>query len=110
MRRLRVHRLSGVPPGGPWDNLGSQWRVLATLWLHAETLLSKAACKDLSTKEIIKSDIPEDWKRWMIAKLMKNDAHKPSDNFGKMFMIYLKELPTDICKPGGTVHQENDSG
>ena len=92
--------------GAPWDSLGSQWQSLARLWLRAELALVKAARSDLSFNNISQSELPEDWKNWMISKLMKSDAHHPINTFRQHFTDYIKRLPTDVWKEGGTVMQQ----
>ena len=92
--------------GAPWDSLGSQWQSLARLWLRAEMALVKAARSDLSFNDISQSELPEDWKNWMISKLMKSDAQRPTSTFGQHFTDYIKRLPTDARKAGGTVMQQ----
>ena len=92
--------------GAPWDSLSSQWQSLARLWLHAELALVKAAWSNLSFNNISQSELPEDWENWMISKLMKSDAHRPTNTFGQHFTDYIKHLPTDVRKEGGTVMQQ----
>ena len=92
--------------GAPWDSLGSQWQSLAQLWLCTELALVKAARSDLSFNNICQSKLPEDWKNWMISKLMKSNAHRPTNTFGQHFTNYIKRLPTDVWKEGGTVMQQ----
>jgi hypothetical protein len=91
-----------------------QWRSLAALWLRAESALSKSGRTDLSFTQIRKASLPEEWKEWMNAKLMKTDTKRPSDKFGKVFTDYLNGLlstPSDVggavmaavwCRPGKT--------
>lgn len=57
-----------------WESLGAQWRSLTALWLWAESALSKSGHTDLSFTQIRKASLPEEWKEWMDAKLMKTDA------------------------------------
>ena len=112
------HGLSGVPAalqhlreavglaGEPWETMGSEWKSLAALWLRTETFLSKASRTDLSFDEIRTSDIPEEWKDWMYAKLMKTDASLPKESFGQVFTQYLGRLPSSVRKVGGTVMKQ----
>jgi hypothetical protein len=83
--------------------LGAQWRSLAALWLRAESALSKSGRTDLSFTQICKASLPEEWKEWMNAKLMKTDAKCPSDKFGKVFTNYLNGLPSTPLDVGGAV-------
>jgi hypothetical protein len=83
--------------------LGAQWRSLAALWLRAESALSKSGRTDLSFTQIRKASLPEEWKEWMNAKLMKTDAKRPSDKFGKVFTDYLNGLPSTPSDIGGAV-------
>jgi len=80
-----------------------QWRSLAALWLWAKSTLSKSGRTDLSFTQIRKASIPEEWKEWMNAKLMKTDAKRPSDKFGKVFTDYLNGLPSTPSDIGGAV-------
>ena len=86
--------------GAPWDSLGSQWQSLARLWLRAELALVKAAWSNLSFNNISQSELLEDWENWMISKLMKSDAHRPTNTFGQHFTDYIKHLPTDVQREG----------
>ena len=93
----RTHGLSSVPThlqylrqevglsGEPWDNLGKEWRSLASLWLCAEMLLLKSTRSDQTFTEIHKSNIPKVRKDWMCSKNMKTDSPKPADSFGRIF-------------------------
>jgi len=71
--------------------------ALGSLWLCAEQALSKSGCTDLSFDEVRKSNIPEEWKDWMNAKIMRIDARQPSESFGKTFTDYLTQLLTDVA-------------
>jgi hypothetical protein len=86
-----------------WETMGAKWRALGSLWLRAEQALSKSGRTDLSVDEVRKSNIPEEWKDWMNAKITKIDARRPSESFGKTFTDYLKQLPSDTAQVGGTV-------
>ncbi|KIM91745.1 hypothetical protein PILCRDRAFT_851 [Piloderma croceum F 1598] len=111
----RQHGLSGVPPsvhylreevglaGPAWETMGPQWQALGVLWLHAEQALSKSGRTDLLMGEVRKSDIPEQWKDWMYAKIMRTDALRPSETFRKVFTNYLRQLPPGSVDIGGTV-------
>ena len=57
-----------------WEMMGAKWRALRSLWLRAEQALSKSGRTDLSVDEVRKSNIPEEWKDWMNAKITKIDA------------------------------------
>jgi len=89
--------------GKAWDSLGADWQALAALWLRTETALSKSGRTDLTFNEIRTSSIPDDWKEWMNAKLMKTDAKRPTESFGQVLTDYLKGLPLSVLKIGGTV-------
>jgi hypothetical protein len=80
-----------------------QWRSLAALWLRAESALSKSGRTDLSFTQIHKASLPEEWKEWRNAKLMKTDAKHPSDKFGKVFTNYLNGLPSTLSDVGGAI-------
>ena len=107
--------LSGVPPsvhylreevglaGLAWETMGAKWRALGSLWLRAEQALSKSGRTDLSFNEVRKSNIPEEWKEWMNAKILRIDAKGPSESFGKTFTDYLRQLPPGTAEVGGTV-------
>ena len=109
------HGLSGVPAvlqplceeiglaGEAWAALGPAWQALASLWLRAEACVSKSGWTDLTFNEIRKSAIPNEWKEWMNAKLMKIDVKRPADTFGKVLTDYLSGLPSTALKVGGTV-------
>ena len=109
------HGLSGVPAvlqplreeiglaGEAWAALGPAWQALASLWLCAEACVSKSGWTDLTFNEIHKSAIPNEWKEWMNAKLMKIDAKQPADTFRKVLTDYLSGLPSTALKVGGTV-------
>lgn len=113
-----LYGLSGVPASlqylreevglaGPnWESLGADWKALASLWLRAEMALAKACRTDLSYNEIRGASIPNEWKDWMYAKLMKTDATGPSEAFGKVFTAYLDELPSSTMATPGTVMTE----
>ena len=89
--------------GLDWETMGAKWRALGSLWLRAEQALSKSGRTDLSFDEVRKSNIPEDWKDWMNAKIMRIDARRPAESFGKTFTDYIKQLPPDTAQVGGTV-------
>jgi hypothetical protein len=109
------HGLSSVPSalqpfreevglaGADWDALGPEWQALATLWLRAETWLSKSGRSELTLAEIRTSSIPDEWKHWMSAKLMKTNTNPPSESFGQVFTDYLDGLPSSVLEEGGTV-------
>jgi hypothetical protein len=89
-----------------WESLGAEWQALAALWLRAETALFKAGRTDLSFTEIQKASIPDEWKEWMNAKLLKTDAKRPAESFGQVFTNYLNGLPSTVMDIGGTVMTE----
>jgi hypothetical protein len=90
--------------GAPWESLGAEWHSLAALWLRTETALSlRSGRTDLSFADIHKSSIPEAWKEWMNAKIMKTDTQRPSDSFGKELANYLSGLPSTAFDIGGTI-------
>ena len=113
-----MHGLPSVPPtfqflreeiglvGPAWESLGREWQSLAKLWLRMELFLVKAAQSDLSFNEIHLSDIPQDWKDWMSAKLMSSNASQLVESFGSKFTMYLKGLPPSICMTGRTVMEQ----
>jgi len=100
--------------GPSWETMGAKWQALGSIWLRAEQALSKSGRTDLSFGEIRQSDIPEEWKDWAYAKIMKVDAKRPSESFGKTFTTYLSRYssnPEDMagtimsntwCRPGKT--------
>ena len=92
--------------GEGWESLGAEWQDLAALWLRTETALSKSGRIDLTFTEIRKSSIPEEWKEWMNAKVMRIDAKRPADSFGQVFTGYLNGLPSTAFDIGGTVMTE----
>jgi hypothetical protein len=83
--------------------MGAEWQSLASLWLRTDTALIRSGRTDLSFKEIHQLSIPDDWKQWMFAKIMKVDAKCPPDSFGKVFTDYLHGLPANTDVIGGTV-------
>jgi hypothetical protein len=83
--------------------MGAQWQALGSLWLRAEQALSKSGRTDLSFAEIKQSDMPEEWKDWAYAKIMKVDARPPSESFGKTFTTYLSRYSSDAEDMAGTV-------
>jgi hypothetical protein len=83
--------------------MGAEWRALASLWLRAKKALFKSSRTDLSFDEVRKSGIPEEWKDWIDAKIMKTDTKHPSESFGKAFTNYLNGLPSGAVAIGGTV-------
>jgi hypothetical protein len=95
-------RLAGVD----WESLGDNWQTLAALWLHAETSLSKSGRTDLSFDQIRLSSIPDAWKDWMCAKVMKSNATRPAEEFGQVFTKYLNKLPLSTVAIKGTVMME----
>jgi hypothetical protein len=80
--------------GAPWESFGAKWQALASLWLRAEATLVKSGRSDLSYNEIDQSSIPEEWKDWMSAKLLRTDAKRPPDSFGQRFTDYLQGVPS----------------
>jgi hypothetical protein len=90
----------------PWESLGDKWQALAAKWLRAEAALSKSGNIELTFTEIRHSAIPDDWKDWMSAKVLKIDARPPSDSFGQAFTDYLRGLPPSALKVGGTAMSE----
>ena len=92
--------------GEPWDSLGASWQALAAKWLRAEAALAKSGNKELTFNEIRQSDIPEGWKDWMSAKVLRIDAKPASETFGQDFTDYLRGLAPSTLKVGGTVMSE----
>jgi hypothetical protein len=86
--------------------LGATWQVLAALWLRAETTLFKSGHTNLSFTEIQKATIPDEWKEWMNAKLLKTDVKHPAKSFRQVFTNYLNGLPSTVVDIGGTVVTE----
>ena len=113
-----MHGLSSVPPtfqflreeiglvGPAWESLGREWQSLAKLWLCMELFLIKAAQSNLSFNKICLSNIPQDWKDWMSAKLMSSGASQPVESFRPKFTKYLKGLPPSVRRTGGTVMEQ----
>jgi hypothetical protein len=83
--------------------MGARWQALGALWLRAEQALSKSGRTDLSFGEIRQSDIPEEWKDWAYAKIMRVDAKPPSESFGNTFTTYLSQYPPNAADMAGTV-------
>jgi hypothetical protein len=83
--------------------LGSGWQALGYLWLCTETALAWSGRADLTFAEICNLSIPDDWKDWMYAKLMRTDATCPVESFGKVFTDYLNGLPSSAQKLSGIV-------
>jgi hypothetical protein len=83
--------------------MGAKWQALGSLWLRAEQALFKSGRTDLSFDEIRQSDIPQEWKDWVYAKIMKIDAKRPSELFGTAFTNYLSRLPSHAVDIGSTV-------
>jgi hypothetical protein len=92
--------------GTQWESLGADWQALGALWLRAETALCKSGHVDLTYQEINSSSIPDEWKDWMYAKLMRTDANRPADTFGQVFTDYLNGLPETTQAIGGTIMSE----
>jgi len=92
--------------GTQWESLGADWHALGALWLRAETALCKSGRVDLTYQEISSSSIPDEWKDWMYAKLMRTDANRPADTFGQVFTEYLNGLPETTRTNGGTIMSE----
>jgi len=100
--------------GNAWESLGADWQALGALWLRAETAIATSGRRDLSFTQIRKSTLPDSWKEWMNAKLMKTATQRPPKSFGKVLTDYLKSLPstksegrdtimTEVwCRPGET--------
>lgn len=63
----------------------------------------KSGRVDLTFNEIRKSSIPDEWKEWINAKLMKVDAKRPAESFGQSLTDYLSGLPSTALDIGGTV-------
>jgi len=115
---ISLYGLSGVPASlqylceevglaGPnWESLGVDWKALAALWLRAEIALAKFCQTNLSYNQIREASIPDQWKDWMYAKLMKTDAKGPSESFRKVFTAYLNGLPSSTMAIQGTVMTE----
>jgi hypothetical protein len=115
---LSLYGLSGIPASlqylheevglaGPnWESLGADWKAPAALWLHAEMALAKSCRTDLSYNQIWESSIPDQWKDWMYAKLMKTNTKGPSESFGKVFTAYLDGLLSSTMAIQGTVMAE----
>ena len=113
-----MHGLSGVPPTfqflrekiglvrPAWESLGREWQLLAKPWLCMELSLVKAAWSDLLFNKIHLSNIPQDWKDWMSAKLMSSNASQPAELFGPKFTKYLKGLPPSVHMTGGAVMEQ----
>jgi hypothetical protein len=76
--------------GDPWKSLGAEWQALATLWLQAEAVIARSGWPELLFTQIHKSAIPNYWKEWMNAKLMKTNVEHPTKAFGKVLTDYLK--------------------
>ena len=89
-----------------WESLGAGWHSLCALWLQAEAILARTSIPDLSFTQICKSAIPDDWKKWMNAKLMKADMDCPQKGFGKVLMQYLKGPPSTTLAGSATVVTE----
>ena len=89
--------------GPAWESMGAQWQTLGSLWLCAEQALSKSGRTDLLMDEVRKSDIPAEWQDWMYVKIMRTDAMRPSESFGKVLTDYLSGLSPGSVKTGGTV-------
>ena len=86
--------------------MGARWQALATLWLCAEAVLSSSGRTNLSFLQIHKSTLPDDWKEWMNAKLMRTNTPAPAEPFGKIFTSYLKGIQETMLEQGGTVMTE----
>ena len=89
--------------GMGWESLRAEWQALTTLWLHTETTLSKSSHIDLSFTEICKASIPNEWKVWMNAKVMKIDAKHLVESFRQVLTNYLNGLPSTVFNIGNTV-------
>ena len=89
--------------GAAWESRGAEWHSLAALWLRTETAVSKSSRSNLSFTEIRKAPIPDEWKEWMNAKLMKINAKRPSDTFGSVLSDYLSGIQSTTSDSGGTV-------
>ena len=92
--------------GHAWHTMGTRWQALATLWLCAEEVLSSSGHTDLSFLQIRKSTLPDNWKEWMNAKLMRTDTPVPAESFRKIFTSYLKGIQSIMLEWGGTVTTE----
>ena len=92
--------------GGSWETLGGDWQTLGNLWLHTETVLAWSSCTDLTFAKIHELSIPDEWKDWMCAKLMRTEAIHLAESFGKVFTDYLNGLPLSAQKLSGTVMNE----
>ena len=92
--------------GHGWCTMGTRWQALATLWLHAEAVLSSSGHTNLSFLQICKSTLPDNWKEWMNAKLMRTDTPSPVESFGKIFTSYLKCIWSIMLEWGGTFPME----
>jgi hypothetical protein len=92
--------------GESWETLGGDWQTLGNLWLRTETALARSGRTDLTFAEIHNLSIPDEWKDWMCAKLMRTEAARPAESFGKVFTDYLNGLPSSAQKLSGTVMNE----
>lgn len=100
--------------GQGWVDLGERWHKLAALWLCAETLLRKSGQGDLTFQMIFNCTLPEPLKDWLNSRILRTDATRPGESFGKEFTAYLADLPwssfadetalmSEIwCRPGKT--------
>ncbi|KAI0245728.1 hypothetical protein BJV78DRAFT_1287259 [Lactifluus subvellereus] len=76
--------------GADWDTFGHNWQALATLWLCAETSVSKSSQADLTIAEIHSSSIPDEWKEQVLTE-------------------YLSRLPPSVFKAGGNPSEAPDA-
>ena len=83
--------------------MGVKWQALGSLWLYAEQALSKSGRTELSFAEIQQSNIPEEWKDWAYAKIMKVNARPPSESFVKNFTTYLSQYSSNTEDMAGMV-------
>ena len=86
--------------GNAWHTMGARWQALATLWLCAEAVLSSLGYTDLSFLQIRKSTLPDNWKEWMNANLMRTDTPAPAEPFGKIFSSYLRGIQETMLEQG----------
>jgi len=92
--------------GDAWKSMGTDWQALSALWLRAEALITRSARPDLLFTQICKSAIPDHWKEWMNAKLMKTDVDRPPKAFGMVLTDYLKGVPSSRPEGRSTVMSE----
>ena len=92
--------------GDGWVDLGERWHKLAALWLRAETLLGKSGQGDLTFKTIFDSNLPDPLKEWLSTRILRTDAARPGESFGKEFTTYLVNLPWGVFADGNGIMNE----